>query len=29
MIGDDDVYVTGITRGGESVPVLRGGRWEI
>jgi leucyl aminopeptidase (aminopeptidase T) len=29
MIGGDDVYVTGITREGERVPILRGGRWEI
>jgi aminopeptidase len=29
MIGGDDVDVTGITRGGERVPVLRGGTWQI
>lgn len=29
MIGGDDVDVTGITRGGERVPVLRSGAWEI
>ena len=29
MIGADDVEVTGITRGGERVPVLRGGDWQI
>jgi aminopeptidase len=29
MIGGDDVDVTGLTRGGEEVPVLRGGRWQV
>jgi aminopeptidase len=29
MIGADDVDVTGITRDGERVPVLRGGAWQI
>ena len=29
MIGDDDVAVTGITREGGRVPVLRGGAWQI
>jgi aminopeptidase len=29
MIGADDVAVTGITDGGERVPVLRGGAWQI
>jgi aminopeptidase len=29
MIGADDVAVTGITRTGERVPVLRGGAWQI
>jgi aminopeptidase len=29
MIGGDDVDVTGITRDGERVPVLRGGSWQI
>jgi aminopeptidase len=29
MIGGDDVAVTGITRDGERVPVLRGGSWQI
>jgi aminopeptidase len=29
MIGADDVAVTGITRDGERVPVLRGGAWQI
>ena len=29
MIGSDDVAVTGITAGGERVPVLRGGDWLI
>ena len=29
MVGGDDVEVTGITRGGERVPVLRGGSWQI
>ena len=29
MIGSDDVDVTGITRAGERVPVLRGGDWRI
>jgi aminopeptidase len=29
MIGSDDVDVTGVTRGGESVPLLRGGAWQV
>jgi aminopeptidase len=29
MIGSDDVSVTGLTREGERVPVLRGGTWQI
>ena len=29
MIGGDDVDVTGITAGGERVPVLRGGAWAL
>ena len=29
MIGSDDVAVTGVTREGERVPVLRGGSWQI
>jgi aminopeptidase len=29
MIGGDDVDVTGITRDGEDVPILRGGAWQI
>jgi aminopeptidase len=29
MIGADDVDVTGLTQGGERVPVLRGGAWQI
>ncbi len=29
MIGGDDVDVTGLTRAGERVPVLRGGAWQI
>jgi aminopeptidase len=29
MIGSDDVAVTGITRDGGRVPVLRGGDWQI
>ncbi len=29
MIGDDDVDVTGVTAGGERVPVLRGGAWQV
>ena len=29
MIGSPEVDVDGITHGGEAVPVLRGGRWEI
>jgi aminopeptidase len=29
MIGSDDVSVTGITRDGTEVPVLRGGAWQI
>jgi len=29
MIGSNDVVVTGITRGGERVPVLRDGSWQL
>jgi len=29
MIGSDAVSVTGVTRGGDGVPLLRGGAWEI
>jgi aminopeptidase len=29
MVGSDEVAVTGLTRDGQSVPVLRGGRWQI
>jgi aminopeptidase len=29
MIGSDEVAVTGITREGERVPVLRGGSWQL
>ena len=29
MIGSDEVMVTGITRDGERVPVLRGGDWQL
>jgi aminopeptidase len=29
MIGSDDVAVTGVTRGGDRVPVLAGGAWQI
>ncbi len=29
MIGGDDVDVTGLTAGGERVPVLRGGAWQL
>jgi aminopeptidase len=29
MIGSDDVAVTGVTRSGENVPLLRGGAWQI
>ncbi len=29
MIGADDVSVTGVTAGGERVPVLRGGDWQL
>ena len=29
MIGSDDVDVTGITRSGGSVPLLRGGAWQV
>ena len=29
MIGGDDVDVTGVTRAGERVPVLRGGAWQV
>jgi aminopeptidase len=29
MVGGDDVDVTGITRAGERVALLRGGAWQI
>ena len=29
MIGSDELEVTGVTRDGERVPVLRGGDWQI
>jgi aminopeptidase len=29
MIGSDDVAVSGVTRDGEHVPVLRGGAWQL
>jgi aminopeptidase len=29
MIGSDDVAVTGLTRDGSEVPVLRGGSWQV
>jgi aminopeptidase len=29
MIGGDDVDVTGVTRDGREVPLLRGGRWQL
>ena len=29
MIGSDELEVTGITRGGDRVPVLRGGAWQV
>ena len=29
MIGSDDVTVTGVTKAGERVPILRGGTWQI
>jgi len=29
MVGSDDVAVTGVTRDGNSVPVLRAGRWQV
>ena len=29
MIGSDDVAVTGLTRDGREVPVLRGGAWQV
>jgi aminopeptidase len=29
MIGGNDVDVTGITRDGAEVPVLRGGDWQV
>jgi aminopeptidase len=29
MIGGDDVAVSGVTEGGETVPVLRDGRWQL
>ena len=29
MIGGDDVDVTGVTRDGSRVPVLRGGSWQL
>ncbi|HET7567232.1 MAG TPA: aminopeptidase [Gaiellaceae bacterium] len=29
MIGSDDVAVTGVTKGGAEVPILRGGAWQV
>ncbi|MDP9285635.1 MAG: aminopeptidase [Actinomycetota bacterium] len=29
MVGSDDVAVTGLTRDGREVPVLRGGAWQL
>ena len=29
MIGSPEVAVTGVTRDGERVPVLRGGAWQL
>ncbi len=29
MVGSDEVAVTGLTRGGATVPILRGGAWQI
>ena len=29
MIGSDELEIAGITRGGERVPVLTGGRWQL
>ena len=29
MIGGNDVDVTGLTRDGERVPLLRGGAWQL
>jgi aminopeptidase len=29
MVGSDEVAVTGLTRDGRAVPVLRGGRWQV
>jgi aminopeptidase len=29
MVGSDEVAVTGLTRDGREVPVLRGGRWQL
>jgi aminopeptidase len=29
MIGSDQVEVTGVTRAGREVPLLRGGEWQI
>ncbi|HEY6029903.1 MAG TPA: aminopeptidase, partial [Gaiellaceae bacterium] len=29
MIGSDELEVTGVTAGGERVPVLRGGAWQL
>jgi aminopeptidase len=29
MIGSDDVSVTGTTKSGDRVPILRGGSWQI
>ena len=29
MIGSDEVAVTGLTRDGREVPILRGGRWQL
>ena len=29
MIGGNDVHVSGVTRDGREVPVLREGRWQV
>ena len=29
MIGSDDVIVSGVTRGGDELPLLVGGAWQI
>ena len=29
MVGSDDVTVSGVTRGGDELPLLVGGKWQI